>query len=248
VAQRVAVVTGGGSGIGAAVAVALGEDGWTVVIAGRREAALRELVDAHPDLGLDPLPVDVTDEESVRALFATTVQRHGRLDLLFNNAGMGGPPREPDEIPLDEWQGVVRVNLNGAFLCTREAFGIMRRQDPSGGRIVNNGSISAHTPRPRSLAYTATKHAITGLTKATALDGRAYGIACGQIDIGNAATDMTAAMTDGVLQADGTLRPEPRMAAADVGRAVAYMASLPLDANVATMTVMATGMPYVGRG
>jgi NAD(P)-dependent dehydrogenase (short-subunit alcohol dehydrogenase family) len=248
VTERIAVVTGGGTGVGAAVAVALGGDGWTVVVAGRREGPLRDLAAAHPDLDLDPVPVDVTDEESVRALFATTLQRHGRVDLLFNNAGIGAPPREPDEIPLEEWQAVVGVNLNGAYLCTREAFGIMRRQDPSGGRIINNGSISAHTPRPRSLAYTATKHAITGLTKATALDGRAYRIACGQIDIGNAATDMTAAMTDGVLQTDGTLQPEPRMAAEDVGRAVAYMASLPLDANVATMTVMATGMPYVGRG
>ena len=246
--ERIAVVTGGGTGVGAAAAVALGGDGWAVVVAGRREGPLRDLAAAHPDLDLDPVPVDVTDEESVRSLFATTVQRRGRVDLLFNNAGMGAPPREPDEIPLEEWQAVVEVNLNGAYLCTREAFGIMRRQEPPGGRIINNGSISAHTPRPRSLAYTATKHAITGLTKATALDGRAYGIACGQIDIGNAATDMTAAMTDGVLQADGTLRPEPRMAAEDVGRAVAYMASLPLDANVATMTVMATGMPYVGRG
>ena len=230
--------------------VALAEDGWTVVIAGRREARCGELAAAHPDLALDPVPADVTDEESVRALFATTVERHGRLDLLFNNAGMGGPPRELDEIPLDEWQAVVDLNLTGAFLCTREAFGIMRRQDPPGGRIINNGSISAHAPRPRSLAYTATKHAITGLTKATALDGRAYGIACGQIDIGNAATDMTAAMSDGVPQADGSLRPEPRMAADDVGRAVAYMASLPLEANVATMTVMATGdavrRPWVG--
>jgi NAD(P)-dependent dehydrogenase (short-subunit alcohol dehydrogenase family) len=248
VTERIAVVTGGGTGVGAAVAVALGGDGWTVVVAGRREDPLRDLAAAHRELSLDPVPADVTDEESVRALFATTVQRHRRVDLLFNNAGMGAPPREPDEIPLDEWQTMVGVNLNGAFLCTREAFGIMRRQDPPGGRIINNGSISAHTPRPRSLAYTATKHAITGLTKATALDGRAYGIACGQIDIGNAATDMTAAMTDGVLQADGTLRPEPRMAAEDVGRAVAYMAGLPLDANVATMTVMATGMPYIGRG
>ena len=246
--ERIAVVTGGGTGVGAAVAVALGGDGWTVVVAGRRKDPLRELVAAHPDLALDPVPADVTDEESVRALFATAVQRHGRVDLLFNNAGVGAPPREPDEIPLEEWQAVVGVNLNGAFLCSREAFGIMRRQDPPGGRIINNGSISAHSPRPRSLAYTATKHAITGLTRATALDGRAYGIACGQIDIGNAATDMTAAMTDGVLQADGTLRPEPRMAAEDVGRAVAYMASLPLEANVATMTVMATAMPYVGRG
>jgi NAD(P)-dependent dehydrogenase (short-subunit alcohol dehydrogenase family) len=248
VTERIAVVTGGGTGVGAAVAVALGGDGWTVVVAGRRKDPLRELVAAHPDLALDPVPADVTDEESVRALFATAVQRHGRVDLLFNNAGVGAPPREPDEIPLEEWQAVVGVNLNGAFLCSREAFGIMRRQDPPGGRIINNGSISAHSPRPRSLAYTATKHAITGLTRATALDGRAYGIACGQIDIGNAATDMTAAMTDGVLQADGTLRPEPRMAAEDVGRAVAYMASLPLEANVATMTVMATAMPYVGRG
>ena len=246
--DRVAVVTGGGSGVGAAVAVCLGEDGWTVVIAGRREAALRDVAAAHPDLALDPVQADVTDEESVRALFATTVERHARLDLLFNNAGMGGPPRELDEIPLEEWRAVVDLNLTGAFLCTREAFGIMRRQDPSGGRIINNGSISAHSPRPRSLAYTATKHAITGLTKATALDGRTYGIACGQIDIGNAATDMTAAMSDGVPQADGSLRPEPRMSADDVGRAVAYMAGLPLEANVATMTVMATGMPFVGRG
>jgi NAD(P)-dependent dehydrogenase (short-subunit alcohol dehydrogenase family) len=248
VTDRVAVVTGGGTGVGAAAALALAREGWRVVIAGRREGPLRDLAGAYPDLTLDVVPTDVTDENSVRALFVVTVERHGRVDLLFNNAGLGGPPREPDAIPLEEWQQVVNVNLTGAFLCTREAFGVMRRQDPPGGRIINNGSISAHTPRPRSLAYTATKHAITGLTKSTALDGRAYGIACGQIDIGNAATDMTAAMTDGVLQADGTMRPEPRMAAEDVGRAVAYMAGLPLDANVATMTVMATGMPYIGRG
>ena len=201
--QRVAVVTGGGSGIGAAAARharCRGLDGGD-----RRPPGdpLREVAAAHPDLALDPVAADVTDEESVRALFATTVDRHGRVDLLFNNAGMGGPPRELDEIPLEEWQAVVDLNLTGAFLCTREAFGIMRRQDPPGGRIINNGSISAHAPRPRSLAYTATKHAITGLTKATALDGRAYGIACGQIDIGNAATDMTAGMSDGVPQADG---------------------------------------------
>ena len=246
--QRVAIVTGGGSGIGTAAALALAGDGWTVVLAGRREGPLREVAATHPDLALDPVPSDVTDEESVRALFATALERHGRVDLLFNNAGMGGLPRELDEIPLDEWRAVVDLNLTGAFLCTREAFGIMRRQDPSGGRIINNGSISAHSPRPRSIAYTATKHAITGLTKSTALDGRPYGIACGQIDIGNAATDMTAAMSDGVPQADGSLRPEPRMAADDVGRAVAYMASLPLEANVATMTVMATAMPFVGRG
>jgi NAD(P)-dependent dehydrogenase (short-subunit alcohol dehydrogenase family) len=190
----------------------------------------------------------VTDEESVGNLFQSTVNRHGRVDLLFNNAGMGAPPRDPDEISLEEWQAVVNVNLTGVFLCTREAFGIMRRQHPQGGRIINNGSISAHSPRPRSLAYTATKHAITGLTKSTALDGRLYDIACGQIDVGNAATDLTMQISEGVLQADGTMRPERRMSAADVARAVVYMASLPLDSNVATMTVMATKMPFIGRG
>ena len=247
-ADRVAVVTGGGSGIGAAAAVALARDGWRVVIVGRRQQALAELAAAYPDLGLDPITADVTAEESVRALFAETVARHGRVDLLFNNAGMSSPPRDLSEVPLAEWQAVVDLNLTGAFLCSREAFAIMRRQQPQGGRIINNGSISAHAPRPRSAAYTATKHAITGLTKATALDGRAYDIACGQIDIGNAATDMTETMSEGVSQADGSLRPEPRMPVADVARAVAYMASLPLDANVATMTVLATKMPFIGRG
>src|SRR5829696_374031 len=246
--QKVAVVTGAGSGIGAAVATALASDGWTVVLAGRRRNRLEELAAAHPDLPLDPVPTDVSDEDSVRNLFDVTTTRHGRVDLLFNNAGMGGPPRELDEIRLNEWQAVVNVNLTGAFLCTREAFRIMRRQQPQGGRIINNGSISAHAPRPRSIAYTATKHAITGLTKSTALDGRPYDIACGQIDIGNAATDLTTAIAEGVLQSDGSLRAEPRMPADDVARAVVYMASLPLDSNVATMTVMATKMPYVGRG
>jgi NAD(P)-dependent dehydrogenase (short-subunit alcohol dehydrogenase family) len=246
--DRVAVVTGGGSGVGAATAIALARDGWWVVIAGRRARALNELADAYPELRLVPIPADVTAEESVRALFSETVDRHGRVDLLFNNAGMSAPPRDLEEIPLAEWQAVVDLNLTGAFLCTREAFAIMRQQQPQGGRIINNGSISAHAPRPRSVAYTATKHAITGLTKATALDGRPYDIACGQIDIGNAATDLTQAMTEGVLQADGSLRPEPRMPVADVARAVVYMASLPLDANVATMTVMATKMPFIGRG
>jgi NAD(P)-dependent dehydrogenase (short-subunit alcohol dehydrogenase family) len=245
---KVAVVTGGGSGIGAATAIALAREGWTVVVAARRRAALEDLAAAHPDLALDPVPTDVTDEESVRDLFGGTATRHGRVDLLFNNAGLGGPPRDPDEIPLEEWQAIVNVNLTGAFLCSREAFGVMRRQQPQGGRIINNGSISAHAPRPRSIAYTATKHAVTGLTKSTALDGRPYDIACGQIDIGNAATDMTTAMAGGVLQADGRLSAEPRMRADDVARAVVYMASLPLDSNVATMTVMATKMPYVGRG
>jgi NAD(P)-dependent dehydrogenase (short-subunit alcohol dehydrogenase family) len=246
--ERVAVVTGAGTGIGAAAATALAGDGWTVVIAGRRPAPLDELTAAHPQLLLDPIPTDVTDEASVRNLFEVSVARHGRVDLLFNNAGMGAPPRDPDEIPLGEWQEIVNVNLTGAFLCTREAFGVMRRQQPQGGRIINNGSISAYAPRPRSIAYTATKHAITGLTKSTALDGRPYDITCGQIDIGNAATDMTTAMAEGVLQADGSLRAEPRMRADDVARAVVYMASLPLDSNVATMTVMATKMPYLGRG
>jgi NAD(P)-dependent dehydrogenase (short-subunit alcohol dehydrogenase family) len=244
----VAIVTGGGSGIGAAVALALAADGWQVVIAGRRPEPLRELAEAHPAARLEPVPTDVTDEASVRGLFEATVSRYGRVDLLFNNAGMGAPARDPDEIPLAEWQAVVDVNLTGVFLCTREAFAVMRRQRPRGGRIINNGSISAHAPRPGSLAYTATKHAITGLTKATALDGRRYDIACGQIDIGNAATELTTAMSEGVLQADGSRRPEPRMRVDDVGRAVVLMAGLPLDTNVASLTVTATAMPFVGRG
>jgi NAD(P)-dependent dehydrogenase (short-subunit alcohol dehydrogenase family) len=243
---RVAVVTGGGSGIGAAAAHALAEDGWTVVLAGRRADRL-EAVAAGSDR-LDPVPADVTDEADVRRLFGTTVDRHGRVDLLFNNAGMSAPAVDLDAHDLATWNAVVAVNLTGAFLCTREAFGVMRRQQPRGGRIINNGSISAHTPRPRSIAYTATKHAITGLTKSTALDGRPYGIACGQIDIGNAATDLAGRFASGTAQADGSTRPEPLMDVADVARAVRYMASLPLEANVATMTVMATAMPFVGRG
>ena len=247
---RIAVVTGAGSGIGAAATLALAGDGWTVVLAGRRAGNLAAVAERGAGLGgaLDPVPADVTDEVSVRALFDACVERHRRVDLRFNNAGSFVPARDPDEIALAEWQAVVDVNLTGAFLCTREAFRIMRRQRPRGGRIINNGSISAHVPRPRSIAYTATKHAITGLTRATALDGRAYDIACGQIDVGNAATELTERMAAGILQADGSVRPEPRMDAEEVGRAVRYMASLPLDANVATMTVMATKMPYVGRG
>jgi NAD(P)-dependent dehydrogenase (short-subunit alcohol dehydrogenase family) len=243
---RIAVVTGGGTGIGAAAARALANDGWTVVVVGRRRAVLEDLAAAHPRI--EPLTADVTDEGSVRTLFGTVMERHGRLDLLFNNAGRGGSAVEIDEIELQEWQAVVDLNLTGAFLCTREAFAIMRRQVPRGGRIINNGSISAHTPRPRSIAYTATKHAITGLTKATDLDGRPHDISCGQIDIGNAATQMTSGYGEGMLQADGTIRPEPTMDAADVGRAIVYMASLPPSANVATLTVLASKMPYVGRG
>jgi NAD(P)-dependent dehydrogenase (short-subunit alcohol dehydrogenase family) len=247
---KIAVVTGAGSGIGAAVAHALAGEGWVVVLAGRRRDALESVARRGLELPgvLDPVPADVTDEASARALFERVVERHGRVDLLFNNAGTGAPARELDTVPLAEWDAVVAVNLTGAFLCTREAFRVMRRQRPRGGRIINNGSISAHAPRPRSVAYTATKHAITGLTRSTALDGRPYDIACGQIDIGNAATEMTEPMAAGVLQADGSVRPEPRMDVADVARAVRYMAGLPLDANVAAMTVMATRMPFVGRG
>ncbi|MGH2815403.1 MAG: SDR family oxidoreductase [Actinomycetota bacterium] len=247
---RTAVVTGAGSGIGAAVAHALAGEGWTVVLAGRRRDALEQVAARGGGLPgvLDPVPADVTDEASVRALFDRAVERHGRVDVLFNNAGTFPPARDLDAIPLQEWNAVVAVNLTGAFLCTREAFRVMRGQQPRGGRIINNGSISAHAPRPLSVAYTATKHAITGLTRSTSLDGRAYDIACGQIDIGNAATDMTQAMAAGVPQADGSIRPEPRMDVADVARAVLYMAGLPLEANVATMTVMATKMPFIGRG
>jgi NAD(P)-dependent dehydrogenase (short-subunit alcohol dehydrogenase family) len=244
--RRVAVVTGGGSGIGAAAARGLASDGWTVVLAGRHPDTLSAVAAGVP--GLDPVPADVTDEAGVRALFATTVDRYGRVDLLFNNAGRSARPVDLDAHDLATWNSVVAVNLTGAFLCTREAFGIMRRQDPQGGRIINNGSISAHTPRPQSIAYTATKHGLTGLTKSTALDGRPYGIACGQIDIGNAATDLAAGFVSGTAQADGSIRPEPLMDVENVARAVVYMASLPLDANVLTMTVMATTMPFVGRG
>jgi NAD(P)-dependent dehydrogenase (short-subunit alcohol dehydrogenase family) len=247
VSEKVAVVTGAGSGIGAAAAAALAEAGWMIALAGRRREPLEVLAARHPDR-MTVVPTDVSDEESVRSLFATTVERHGRVDLLLNNAGLAAPARDLDTIPLAEWQQVVDVNLTGVFLCTREAFGVMRRQSPQGGRIINNGSISATTPRPRTPAYTATKHAITGLTKATALDGRPYGIACGQIDIGNAATEMTEPMAAGIAQADGSTRAEPRMDVVDVARAVVYMASLPLEANVLTMTVMATTMPFVGRG
>ncbi len=247
-ADRIAVVTGAGTGIGAAVALGLATDGWSVVLAGRRPRPLADLAAGHPELTLHPITADVSDEESVRGLFDQTVADHGRVDLLFNNAGTAAPSRDLDEIPLAEWQAVVEVNLTGAFLCTREAFRVMRRQSPQGGRIINNGSISAHTPRPRSIAYTATKHAITGLTKSTALDGRPFDIACSQIDIGNAATDMTTVMAEGILQADGSLRSEPRMHLDDVARAVVYMAGLPLGTNVATMTVMATKMPFIGRG
>ena len=246
---RIALVTGAGSGIGAAVAVALADDGWTVVLAGRRLETL-EATAATAGNGTTPITCDVTDPASVGSLFAEIDERYGRLDLLFNNAGVGAPPIPLEELSVEQWRSVVDTNLTGAFLCTQEAFRLMKRQDPRGGRIINNGSISATSPRPNSAPYTATKHAITGLTKASNLDGRKYDIAVGQVDIGNAATPMTDRMVagPGVMQPDGTMKHEPRMDAKAVGDAVAYMAGLPLDANVLFMTVMATKMPFVGRG
>jgi NAD(P)-dependent dehydrogenase (short-subunit alcohol dehydrogenase family) len=244
----VALVTGAGSGIGREAALALAGAGFTVVFAGRRQVQLEEAAArAGPDAVA--LIADVRDPASVAALFAEVDARFGRLDVLFNNAGVGAPAVPLEDLAFDQWVSVVETNLTGAFLCTQEAFRIMKRQSPRGGRIINNGSISASVPRPRSAAYTATKHAITGLTRSTSLDGREYDIACGQIDIGNAATEMTEPMiTTGVLQADGTTELEPTIDAAHVARAVVYMATLPLDANVQFMTVMATKMPFIGRG
>ena len=245
----VAVVTGAGSGIGRAAALALADRGWSVVLAGRRADAL----EATRDLGSDPSrflvqPTDVSDRDQVEALFDSAVEVFGRVDLLFNNAGTGAPPVPLEDLSLEDWRRVVDVNLTGAFLCLQAAFRRMKAQEPQGGRIINNGSISAQVPRPRSVAYTATKHGMTGLTRQASLDGRAYNIACGQIDIGNAATEMTARMSRGVLQADGSVAPEPTMDVGAVAEAVAYMAGLPLGANVQFMTVMATAMPFIGRG
>ncbi|MEJ1968204.1 MAG: SDR family oxidoreductase [Rhizomicrobium sp.] len=244
--QKIALVTGAGSGIGRAVALALSGEGYAVVLAGRRLAALEETAALGPSML--PVPTDVGRPEAVAALFDTVKARFGRLDLLFNNAGTGAPPVPIEMLTPAQWQAVVDVNLTGPFLCTQGAFRLMKAQEPRGGRIINNGSISAHAPRPNSAPYTATKHAITGLTKAASLDGRAFDIAVGQIDIGNAETPMTGRMKDGVPQPNGTTMPEPVMDADAVARAVLYMASLPLDANVLFMTVMATKMPFVGRG
>lgn len=248
-ADRIAIVTGAGSGVGRAAALALARAGWAVVLAGRRKDALEETAGMAPaGARLLAVPTDVSDPASVAALFAATKAAFGRLDLLFNNAGTNVPGTPFEDLTAEQWNAVVAVNLTGSFLCAHAAFRMMKEQSPQGGRIINNGSISAHTPRPDSAPYTATKHAITGLTKTIALDGRKYDIACGQIDIGNAATPMTDRMVQGVLQPDGRSMPEPRMDADHVGSAVAYMASLPLDANVLFMTVMATKMPFVGRG
>jgi NAD(P)-dependent dehydrogenase (short-subunit alcohol dehydrogenase family) len=248
--DKIAIVTGAGSGIGRAVSVALLKEGYVVALSGRRVEQLQETA-AAPDSGTAlrrVIPTDVTDPGSVTRLFRAVHDEFGRLDVLFNNAGIGAPGVDIDELTVEQWQSVVNVNLTGAFLCTREAFGLMKRQTPRGGRIINNGSISAYTPRPNSAPYTATKHAITGLTKSTSLDGRKYDIACSQIDIGNAATDMTARMANGVPQANGEILAEPRLDVEHVARAVVYMANLPLDANVQFMTVMATKMPFIGRG
>src|SRR5256714_3075220 len=247
---KVAIVTGGGTGIGRAVAVALAGEGYSVVVAGRRTEPLEATAAEGSRLGARMLsvPTDVRDPRSVKALFAKTLETFGRLDLLFNNAGSGAPPVPLEDVTFEQWTSVVDVNLTGAFLCTQEAFKLMKSQQPRGGRIVNNGSISAHAPRPNSAPYTATKHAITGLTRSASLDGRKYDIACGQIDIGNAATEMAARLGAGTLQADGSTRSEPLMDVEMVANAVVHMASLPPEANVQFMTIMATKMPFIGRG
>ena len=245
---RIAIVTGAGTGVGKASALALAGAGWNVVLSGRRQAPLDAVAEQIGAGRALVVPTDVTDPDSIANLFAQTKAKFGRLDLLFNNAGIGSPPVPLEDLPLETWRQVIDTNLTAIFLCTQHAFRIMRDQDPRGGRIINNGSISAHAPRPNSIAYTATKHAVTGLTKAASLDGRAYDIACGQIDIGNADTPMGGKMKEGVAQPDGSTRAEAVMDPDHVGDAVLMMASLPLEANVQFMTVMATKMPFIGRG
>ena len=249
-AVKVAVVTGGGSGIGRAVGLALAKAGYEVVLAGRRADKLEEtkVLGGEAQFRLHPVPTDVSDPVSVDALYAEVTKRFGRLDVLFNNAGRGAPAVPIEDLPFETWKAVVDVNLTGMFLCAQGAIRIMKSQTPQGGRIINNGSISAHAPRPYSIAYTATKHAVTGLTKSISLDTRQYRIACGQIDIGNAATEMTDRMAEGILQPNGTTMIEPRMDVNHVGQAVLQMAELPLETNVQFMTIMATNMPFVGRG
>ena len=246
---KIAIVTGAGTGIGKAAALALLNDGWHVALAGRREQPLKELAQESGRASQClVLPTDVANPDAVKALFAETAKAWGRVDLLFNNAGVGAPPVSLDELTIEQWRNVVDINLNGMFYCLQQAFAIMKKQQPMGGRIINNGSISAYAPRPNSIAYTSTKHAVTGLTKTAALDGRAFSIAVGQIDIGNAGTEMAAPMARGVKQANGDVKPEPLMDVAHVGESILYMANLPLSANVLFHTVMATNMPFVGRG
>ena len=249
-ADKVALVTGAGTGVGRAAALALARSGFAIVLAGRRREPLEAVAATAKAAGARALavPTNVGDPKSVAALFAEVKATFGRLDVLFNNAGTNAPAVPMEDLTFEQWQAVVEANLTGAFLCTQQAFRLFKSQEPRGGRIINNGSISAHVPRPYSAPYTATKHAITGLTRSTALDGRPFDIACGQIDSGNAATEMTARMVDGVPQADGSRKPEPRINADHIANAVVYMANLPLDANVLFMTVMATQMPFVGRG
>ncbi|WP_079226909.1 SDR family oxidoreductase [Pseudomonas putida] len=248
--KKIALVTGAGSGIGRAVALALLEDGFSLVLAGRRAEPLQAVVEQALAAGGEALavPTDVRDEQSVAHLFATIEEVHGRLDVIFNNAGINAPAVPVDELPLENWRNVIATNVDGVFLCARAAFGLMRRQQPQGGRIINNGSISAHTPRPFTAPYTASKHAVLGLTKALALDGRPYNIVCSQVDIGNALTELSERMTRGVRQANGEIAAEPMLDVRHVADAVRYIAALPLDANVLNMTVMASNMPFVGRG
>jgi len=246
---KIAIVTGAGTGIGKTAALALLQDGWYVALAGRRAQPLKDLAhDSGHATQCLVVPTDVANPDSVKALFSETIKTWGRVDLLFNNAGVGAPPVPLDELTIEQWRNVVDINLNGMFYCLQQAFAIMKKQQPMGGRIINNGSISAYAPRPNSIAYTSTKHAVTGLTKTAALDGRAFSIAVGQIDIGNAGTEMAAPMARGIKQANGDVKPEPLMDVEHVGQSILYMANLPLSANVLFHTVMATNMPFVGRG
>ena len=248
--QKISIVTGAGTGVGKSASLALADEGWTIVLAGRRKDPIEAVANEIKSRGGNALAIvtDTSDTKSVKGLFEETKRAFGRLDLLFNNAGTNAPGVSLEDISFEQWTNVVNVNLTGVFLCTQEAFRLMKAQTPMGGRIINNGSISAHVPRPGSAPYTATKHAVTGLTRSTSLDGRKYNIACGQIDIGNALTEMAARMTKGVPQADGSIQVEPVMDVANVGKTVAHMASLPMEANVQFVTVMATNMPFIGRG
>ena len=245
---KTALITGAGSGIGRAVAQALAKDNWSLILTGRRETSLKETAALCEKRDHLIFPADITSQESVQALFKKIRDQYGRLDLLFNNAGINAPAIPLEELSFEDWKKVIDTNLTGAFLCTQQAFKLMKTQDPKGGRIINNGSISAHTPRPMSVAYTASKHAVTGLTQSTILDGRDQNITCGQIDIGNAKSDMTKKMEEGTLQADGSRKVEPTMDVNEIGKAIVYMAGLPPAANIPFMTIMANGMPYIGRG